>query len=91
MKVLVACEFSGVVREAFRKRGHDAWSCDLLPALDEANWMHTKQASPYLKFCSKIVSVGRVKWIPDSKTTGKDNCAWYLFKDNEQETLFYGR
>lgn len=31
MRVLVACEFSGVVREAFRKRGHDAWSCDLLP------------------------------------------------------------
>jgi len=34
MRVLVACEFSGVVREAFRKRGHDAWSCDLLPAED---------------------------------------------------------
>jgi hypothetical protein len=31
MRVLVACEFSGVVREAFRRRGHDAWSCDLLP------------------------------------------------------------
>jgi hypothetical protein len=31
MRVLVACEFSGRVREAFRKRGHDAWSCDLLP------------------------------------------------------------
>ena len=30
MKVLVACEFSGIVREAFRKKGHDAWSCDLL-------------------------------------------------------------
>lgn len=30
-KVLVACEYSGIVREAFRKRGHDAWSCDLLP------------------------------------------------------------
>lgn len=30
MKVLVACEFSGVVREAFRAKGHDAWSCDLL-------------------------------------------------------------
>lgn len=29
MKVLVACEFSGIVREAFRARGHDAWSCDL--------------------------------------------------------------
>jgi len=34
MKVLVACEFSGVVRRAFRERGHDAWSCDLLPAED---------------------------------------------------------
>lgn len=32
MKILVACEFSGVVREAFRKRGHEAWSCDLLPS-----------------------------------------------------------
>ena len=31
LKVLVACEFSGIVREAFRARGHDAWSCDLLP------------------------------------------------------------
>ncbi len=36
MKVLVACEFSGVVRRAFRKRGHLAWSCDLLPAEDES-------------------------------------------------------
>lgn len=31
MKVLVACEFSGIVREAFLRHGHDAWSCDLLP------------------------------------------------------------
>jgi len=30
MKVLVACEFSGIVREAFNKLGHNAWSCDLL-------------------------------------------------------------
>lgn len=30
MRVLVACEFSGIVREEFRKLGHDAWSCDLL-------------------------------------------------------------
>jgi site-specific DNA-cytosine methylase len=32
MNILVACEFSGVVMEAFRKRGHNAWSCDLLPS-----------------------------------------------------------
>lgn len=31
MKVLVACEFSGIVRDAFRKRGHETVSCDLLP------------------------------------------------------------
>lgn len=36
MKILIACEFSGVVREAFRKLGHDAWSCDLLPAEDDS-------------------------------------------------------
>ncbi|KKN28546.1 hypothetical protein LCGC14_0853130 [marine sediment metagenome] len=32
MKILVACEFSGVVRDAFARRGHDAWSCDLEPS-----------------------------------------------------------
>jgi len=32
MKILVACEFSGIVREEFRKLGYDAWSCDLLPS-----------------------------------------------------------
>ena len=31
MKVLIGCEYSGTVRDAFRKLGHDAWSCDLLP------------------------------------------------------------
>lgn len=34
MRVLVACEYSGAVRRAFRALGHDAWSCDLLPADD---------------------------------------------------------
>jgi len=34
VRVLVACEFSGIVRQAFERRGHDAWSCDLLPAED---------------------------------------------------------
>lgn len=31
MRVLIGCEYSGRVRDAFRARGHDAWSCDLLP------------------------------------------------------------
>lgn len=40
MNVLVACEYSGRVREAFRKRGHDAWSCDLLPSEDNGPFHH---------------------------------------------------
>ena len=37
MRVLVACEYSGVVREAFTEMGHDAWSCDLLPTETPGN------------------------------------------------------
>ncbi len=41
MRVLIACEYSGAVREAFRKRGHEAYSCDLLPA-DDCSQYHFK-------------------------------------------------
>jgi len=37
VRVLIACEFSGTVRRAFAALGHDAWSCDLLPADDRSN------------------------------------------------------
>ena len=37
MRVLVACEFSGKVRDAFSRRGHDAWSCDFTPSMTEGN------------------------------------------------------
>jgi hypothetical protein len=37
-RVLVACEFSGRVRERFRAKGHDAWSCDLLPSMDGSKY-----------------------------------------------------
>ena len=36
MRVLVGCEYSGRVRNAFREAGHDAWSCDLLPSEDNS-------------------------------------------------------
>lgn len=38
MRVLVACEYSGRVRDAFRKHGHDAWSCDLLECEADPRW-----------------------------------------------------
>lgn len=37
LSVLIGCETSGVMRRAFAARGHDAWSCDLLPSEDESN------------------------------------------------------
>ena len=81
------------------------WSRDVLhPLIDhlrvqkptwmllDADWMHTKQASPYLDYCNEIVSVGRVRWIEGSKMTGKDNCCWYLFLARAPiATAFYGR
>ena len=59
--------------------------------LFDADWMHTKQSKDLIKYCQKIVSVGRVKWIPDSKHTGKDNCCWYLFDKIDTIPIFYGR
>lgn len=37
MKILIACEFSGIIRDAFARRGHDAWSCDFLPSERKGN------------------------------------------------------
>jgi len=37
MMILIACEESGIVREAFKKLGHDVWSCDLLPTAIPGN------------------------------------------------------
>jgi site-specific DNA-cytosine methylase len=49
MKVLVACEYSGRVREAFRKRGHDAWSCDLLEPEDGSSYHIQYDVRPLLE------------------------------------------
>ena len=57
--------------------------------LFDADWPHTKQSAEYMKMCSKIVSIGRIKWF--GNMTGKDNCAWYLFDNKKTETKFYGR
>jgi hypothetical protein len=60
--------------------------------LFDADWMHTRQSTPFMPYLRKIVSVGRVKWIPDSKMTGKDNCAWYLFdQSSDAPAQFIGR
>ena len=57
--------------------------------LFDADWMHTRQSREYIKYCSMIVSVGRIKWF--GNMTGKDNCAWYLFDKETTSTKFIGR
>lgn len=67
-------------------RQHPTW------LLFDADWMHTRQAAPFMPLLRKVVSVGRVKWIPDSPFTGKDNCCWYLFDANaDAPAQFIGR
>jgi len=81
MKVLVACEFSGTVRNAFAARGHDAWSCDLLPSDDGSNRHITGDATAILDQgwdllmvahppCTRLCNSG-VRWLsvpPPGKT-----------------------
>lgn len=63
--------------------------------LFDAGWMFTKQAKPYLdKYCTKIVTIGRLIWIEGTTTSGKDDCVWYLFEPNKEEGSaieFHGR
>lgn len=71
----------------------DKW-IDLRPTilLLPADFIHNIRFAPYLIFCEKVVSIGRVKWIEDSKATGVENYAWYFFdKHNKETTKFYGR
>lgn len=59
----------------------------------DANWLFTKQAGPYIeKYLTDVVTIGRVKWIPDTTMSGKDDCCWYRFSsDKDAPTRFYGR
>ena len=84
MKVLVACEYSGKVREAFRKYGHFAMSCDLLPADDNSEWHHQGDIVEYLKDCER----NNFKWDlmichPPCTHLAVSGSRW--FKDKQQE------
>ena len=61
--------------------------------LVDADWMHTRQSIPFMPRLRAVISVGRLKWIPNSPYTGKDNCAWLLFDrpDDRASIRFIGR
>jgi hypothetical protein len=68
---------------------------DQAPAwlLIDADWMHTRQSIPFMPRLRAVISVGRLKWIPGSPYTGKDNAAWHLFDrpDDRATIRFIGR
>lgn len=47
--------------------------------LFDSDWAFNVQAVPLIRHCSHIVAVGRVKWIEQKRSSGKDNAAWYRF------------
>jgi hypothetical protein len=57
MRVLIGCEYSGTVRRAFNAQGHDAWSCDLLPAEDGSNKHFVGDVRDYLGMGWDLVAV----------------------------------
>lgn len=64
MKVLVGCEFSGVVRNAFRQRGHEAWSCDLLPAADGSPYHLQADLNFVLNYPDRVLG-GMPRWMTE--------------------------
>lgn len=80
MRVLVACEYSGVVRDAFRARGHDAWSCDLLPSEADPTFHIEGDVLPLLDGgwdllvahppCTDL-AVSGARWFPEKRADGR--------------------
>ena len=80
-RVLVACEFSGVVRDAFIRRGHDAMSCDLLP---------TESEGPH--YCGDVRDVMDDGWDlvighPPCTYLAASGAAWWRGREREQVQL----
>jgi hypothetical protein len=85
-RVLVGCEFSGVVRDAFRARGHDAWSCDLLP---------TESPGPHLQCDVRLVLGDRWDLLiahPPCTYLARSGVRWWKGREAEQaEALAFFR
>lgn len=84
MRVLVACEYSGRVRQAFRTRGYDAWSCDLLPAEDDSPFHLQRDVMEILDDgwdlmvahppCTHL-AVSGARWFPEKRADGSQQQA----------------
>lgn len=89
MRVLIACEFSATVRDAFRRRGYDAWSCDLLPCEGAARWHIRTDVRDVLAWdwdlmvahppCTRLTNSG-VRWLNERNLWGEMHEAADFFR-----------
>ncbi len=89
MNVLVACEFSGTVRRAYREAGHNAWSCDLLPAEDDSLYHYQMPVQDVIRGdwdlmiahppCTRLCNSG-VRWLAERNLWGELDEAAAFFK-----------
>lgn len=89
MRVLVACEFSGIVRDAFANRGHDAWSCDLLPTERPGNPIQgdireliNRLDSPFC--CCRLDGIDMMIVFPPCTHLAVSGARWFKNKVQEQ-------
>lgn len=97
MKILIACERSGRMREAFRAKGHDAWSCDVAPAMDGSPYHIHDDVRNHLHAgwnmmiahpeCWRLANSGvKHLYIDGSKENGRNEENWIKL---EQAAEFY--
>ncbi len=88
MRVLIACESSGTVRQAFRALGHDAWSCDLLPADDGSPYHYRGDCLPVIAQGWALViahppcthlAVSGARWFAQKRADGQQQQGIALF------------
>jgi hypothetical protein len=96
MNILIACEESGIVTEAFRKRGHNAWSCDLLPTSGNHPEWHIQDDATNILYsgwdlviahppCTRLANSG-VRWLHERDLWGE----LYKARDFFMEFWDYG-
>jgi len=88
MNILIACEFSGIVREAFRSCGHNAWSCDLLPSDIPSSYHYSGNVRAILSCgwdmmiafppCTHL-SVSGARWFDEKRKDGRQQEAIDFF------------
>lgn len=89
MKILVACEFSGIVRDAFKAKGHNAWSCDLLPTERFGNHIQDDVLKHLNKEWDMIIAhppctdlaVSGARWFAEKRKDGRMQQGYEFFME----------